>query len=465
MGRVASTAVERRAEGARVQAEARVRPQPCQAIAYCPGWCNPTWHWLTLDRPSERPYSVLGRSPQRVRKDPNRANERCSGPAVQGNRTSRPPGTDVAARNRATVMAAERWGARLIVVSLLVISGCATTGAQVRAQPAPDARRITILYDAFGKVPGMQKDWGFAALVEYGGKRILFDTGDDPVILAQNASAKGVDLSKLDFVVMSHRHGDHMGGMAHLLQVNPDVKIYAPKENFGVYGFSLPSTFYRRDESLPTEQRYYDGNPPQTMKFGSAWPTAHFELIDKTTEIAPGIHLIALVSEKPTTLELRELSLAIDTPDGVVLVVGCSHPGIDRIAQAVVAMGKRIHMIVGGFHLVVAKDPEIDAIVTGLRDTAKVAYVAPGHCTGEPTFAALRKGFGDRYLYAGLGTTLDLTTKPAGVTAPIRSGGPAMDEEDLGAYRANLAKQLGDRDPLALGAVSLRPESIAPAAR
>ena len=76
----------------------------------------------------------------------------------------------------------------------------------------------------------MQKDWGYAALIEYGGKRILFDTGNNGDILAQNAKAKGIDLSKLDFVVMSHRHGDHMGGLAYLLSVNPKVKIYAPKE-------------------------------------------------------------------------------------------------------------------------------------------------------------------------------------------------------------------------------------------
>jgi 7,8-dihydropterin-6-yl-methyl-4-(beta-D-ribofuranosyl)aminobenzene 5'-phosphate synthase len=78
---------------------------------------------------------------------------------------------------------------------------------------------------------------GNAAFVEYGGKRILFDTGNNPDILAQNAKAKGVDLTKLDFVVMSHRHGDHIGGLTYLLKVNPAVKIYAPKKGFGVYRY------------------------------------------------------------------------------------------------------------------------------------------------------------------------------------------------------------------------------------
>jgi len=308
--------------------------------------------------------------------------------------------------------------------------------------------QITILYDAFGKPSEMERDWGFAALIEYGGKRILFDTGDNPDILAKNAKAKGVDLSDLNFVVMSHRHGDHMGGMDYLLRVNPGVKIYAPKENFGVYGFSLPSTFYRRDESLPPEQRYYGGAPPAVMKFGSAWPRANFELIEKTSEIAPGIHLIALVSDKPTTLELRELSLAIDTPEGIVLVVGCSHPGIDKIVEAATTISPRIHLIAGGFHLVVAKDPDIENIVMILRDKFKVAYVAPGHCTGEPTFTALKKAFGDRYLYAGLGTALALGATPRAISEAGQQATTVMDEDDLRSYRTLLAKSDDDEHTL-----------------
>lgn len=291
------------------------------------------------------------------------------------------------------------------VVRVLVICSVTFLPAPL-ASAAPAAAQITVLYDAFGKTPGMQEDWGYSALIEYAGKRILFDTGNNPDILAQNAKAKGIDLSKLDFVVMSHRHGDHMGGLSYVLKVNPGVKIYAPKESFGVYGSDLPSTFYRKDPSLPAEQRYYDGVPPEVMRFGSAWPGANFQLVDKETEIAPGIHLIALVSDKPGTLELRELSLAMDTPEGMLIVVGCSHPGVDRIVAAAAAINPHIHIIVGGFHLVVASDADIEKIVTALHDTYKVEYVAPGHCTGEPAFAALKRAFGNHYLYAGLGTML-----------------------------------------------------------
>jgi 7,8-dihydropterin-6-yl-methyl-4-(beta-D-ribofuranosyl)aminobenzene 5'-phosphate synthase len=329
-----------------------------------------------------------------------------------------------------------------------LLAGCVSPSPSSPAAGADAAKaQITVLYDAFGKGAAMQKDWGYAALVEYGGKRILFDTGNNPEILSRNARAKGVDLARLDFVVMSHRHGDHMGGMAYLLSVNPKVKIYAPKEGFGVYGGDLPSTFYRKDASLPPEQRYYDGAPPETMRFGAAWPEANFQLIDRTTQIAPGIHLISLVSDKPGTLELRELSLALETPDGMVIVVGCSHPGIDKIVEAAAKINPRIHLVAGGFHLVVAKDDEIDKIATALRDTFKVGYVAPGHCTGEPTFVALRKAFSERYLYAGLGTVLELGAKPHPLAGDGSPPVTAIDQADLVSYRMLLTGSEDEHRP------------------
>lgn len=303
------------------------------------------------------------------------------------------------------------------------------------AVAADPAARITILYDAFGTDAALTKDWGFAALVEIAGKRILFDTGDNADIFAANVKAKGVDLTKLDFVVLSHRHSDHMAGLSHVLSVNPTVKIYAPKEGFGIYGSSLPSSFYRKDETLPPEMRYYAGAPPQVMQFGAAWPKAHFELIDQTTEIAPGITLIALISDLPGTKELKELSLAVNTPDGVVLVVGCSHPGIERIVEAAAAINPKIRLIAGGFHLVVAPDEAIAKVVAALKDRFRVEAIAPGHCTGEPTFAALKKAFGDKYIYAGLGTSIAL-----GAGADTRRG-DAPSSDDLATYRRLAARE------------------------
>ena len=249
-------------------------------------------------------------------------------------------------------------------------SAASPTPPQSAASPAPQKPQITILYDAFGKTSALTKDWGFAALIEYGGKRILFDTGNNADILAHNVKAKGVDLTKLDFVVISHRHGDHTSGLNYLLSVNPNVQIYAPKENFGVFGSSVPGTFYRRNESLPPEMSYFDGKPPQTLRFGTPWPQAHFTWVTQTEEIAPGFHLILLKGSWGVDLDVMELSLAIDTPDGTVLVVGCSHPTIEKIVEAAkAAINKPIHLVVGGLHLLPATDEETQRIATALHDT------------------------------------------------------------------------------------------------
>jgi 7,8-dihydropterin-6-yl-methyl-4-(beta-D-ribofuranosyl)aminobenzene 5'-phosphate synthase len=95
-----------------------------------------------------------------------------------------------------------------------LVSTIATLATPATSLAVEPENRITILYDAFGTDPAMTKDWGFSALVEADGKRILFDTGDNADIFAANVKAKGVDLTKLDFVVLSHRHSDHMAGLS-----------------------------------------------------------------------------------------------------------------------------------------------------------------------------------------------------------------------------------------------------------
>ncbi len=290
----------------------------------------------------------------------------------------------------------------------LCLAAALTLSASPAALRTHDSNRITILYNAFGVAPGLTRDWGFSALIEYQGKRILFDAGNNAEIFARNVRALHVDLRRLDFVVISHRHGDHTAGLSYLLQVNPGVRVYAPKESFGVFGAALPGTFYRRDSTLPPRMRYFAGEPPEELRFGTPWPAGHFVWVDTLTEIAPGLSIISTVSQTPGTLELRELSLAIRTPQGLILVVGCSHPGIETIVQASAPLGDHVHRIFGGLHLVTTPDAEIARIAGALHDRWRVDAIAPGHCTGEPAFATLRRVFGDRYGYAGLGEVIAL---------------------------------------------------------
>ena len=287
----------------------------------------------------------------------------------------------------------------LITTCLLVLPNLADAQTQNRA---------TILYDAFSKSAVLQKDWGFAALIEYGGRRILFDTGNNADTFAHNVKALKIDLKRLDFVVISHRHGDHTSGLNYLLSVNPRVKIYVPKETYGVFGSTLPGTFYRGAESLAPEMRYFGGAPPEVIRHGTPWKRANFIYVDSLTQVAPDVYLLPTVSQTPGTLELRELSLVIKTPKGLILTTGCSHSGIEKILEASMAIDHHVHLIFGGLHLVTTPDPEVARITNALHEKWRVDLIAPGHCTGEPAFAALQKAFGESYLYAGLGTILKL---------------------------------------------------------
>lgn len=268
--------------------------------------------------------------------------------------------------------------------------------------------RVTILYDAFSDSKEITKDWGFSALIEHDGKHILFDTGGNAAIFEHNVKALGVDLSKLDFVVISHRHADHTTGLKYLLYINPLVPVYAPMEPFGIFGGSVPSTLIKPVASLPERMRYYDGKYPDKIPYGYPWTAGNFVPVDKLTEISPGIFLTFTISKTPGTLEMRELSLVLRGPDGLSVIVGCAHPGIEEVLQAASAIDSHFHFLCGGFHLVSTPEPEIDRLANNLKNHWKLGKIAPGHCTGEPAFLRLQKTFGDDYLYAGAGTRLEV---------------------------------------------------------
>ena len=279
----------------------------------------------------------------------------------------------------------------------------------VAAIPCRAQDKVTILYDAFGDSAELTKDWGFSALVEHDGKRILFDTGNNAAIFEHNVKALDVDLTKLDFVVISHRHADHTTGLRYVLSVNPKVTVYVPADGGNGFGGALfPETFLRADDSLPAKMRYFGGTEPANFTWGKLYDTGNFVLVNQSIEVSPGIFLVRTVSQKKGTLELPELTLAIKRSNGLLVVDGCSHAGIEAILEAASAVDPRTEIVFGGLHLVTTPVEEIDVLVENLKTKWKVQRIAPGHCTGEPAFARLRKAYGENYLYAGLGTTVAL---------------------------------------------------------
>jgi 7,8-dihydropterin-6-yl-methyl-4-(beta-D-ribofuranosyl)aminobenzene 5'-phosphate synthase len=285
------------------------------------------------------------------------------------------------------------------VAAMLLASSFAVT--------AQDARRITIIYDAFGAPSPLQKDWGFAALVEYGGKRVLFDTGNNAKIFEHNVKQLGIDLKQLDAAVVSHRHGDHTSGLAYLLEQNSAVRIYAPQEG-AFFNSQTPPGFLKPQASLPIEMRYFDGRQPERFQSGSPWPSGNFQIVTKTTEIFPGFYVLTTRSEKPGTMEMNEASLAVRTPKGLAVVVGCSHPGVEKILEGAVKIDPRLYTVTGGFHLVLTPQEQVQRTADILHDTLKVERVAPGHCTSELGFAVFMDRFKERFDRAGLGAVLPL---------------------------------------------------------
>jgi 7,8-dihydropterin-6-yl-methyl-4-(beta-D-ribofuranosyl)aminobenzene 5'-phosphate synthase len=272
---------------------------------------------------------------------------------------------------------------------------------------AQSEKRITILYDAFGPPSSLKMDWGFAALIEYDGRRILFDTGNNAKIFEHNVSQLNVDLSKLDAVVISHRHGDHTSGLNHLMKVNPGVKIYAPQEG-AYFNTPTPVAFLQRTPGLPPNMSYYRGAQPDAFRSGSPWPDANFEIVRQTTEIFPGFFVLTTVSEKPGTRDMNEVSLAIKTPQGLAVVVGCSHPGVEKILANAASIDRELYTVTGGFHLVMTPAQEVQQVAATLFDKLKIKRVAPGHCTSELGFKVLMEQFKDHFDQAGLGQMIAL---------------------------------------------------------
>ena len=155
------------------------------------------------------------------------------------------------------------------------------------ALDAQPAARVTVLYDAFGNPSDLKKDWGFAALVEYGGRRILFDTGNNAEFFKHNVERLKVDLTRLDAAVISHRHGDHTSGLAHLIAANPALKIYAPQEG-AFLGVVRPLDFLRRIPACRRTSSTSMASHPRSTTTGSPWPNGNFEIVTATKEIFPG---------------------------------------------------------------------------------------------------------------------------------------------------------------------------------
>ena len=317
---------------------------------------------------------------------------------------------------------------------VLILGGCSPNNNKPLVEDIkPDFREIeenTIinLYDAFGEdIEGLKKDFGFSCIVKFKGKTILFDGGTNADIFQNNIEALNIDLTQIDFAIASHSHFDHINGFDYLLKVNPEVKIYFPVDLF--WGANMPFDISGTDstatDSLAKRMQYFGGNYKdfhfnQTGRF---W-NANIEFIKESTEIDPGIKLITTTSSNMGYFNsypsldacesceshgakfdgLKEISLTLESNEGEILFVGCSHSTVEKIIIETKDYTKNdIAMVYGGYHLLPYDRETLIDLAYRLKYDHKVMKVAPAHCTGHLAFKILQDNFKDNYVFAGLG--------------------------------------------------------------
>jgi len=240
-------------------------------------------------------------------------------------------------------------------------------------QASSEAARLTIVYDNNAHDPRLQTAWGFGCWVEYGKTNLLFDTGGDASILLSNMTALDFDPLTIDVVVLSHIHGDHTGGMEGLLAMGVCPEVYVP--------VTFPTRYKNELRELVMVHE-----------------------VDESEEILPGVYTTGKMG-----VNVPEQGLVLETSQGLVVITGCAHPGVDNMVRRANDMyDGEIHLVVGGFHLGSASTARVRDICADFRQLG-VQKLAPCHCTGDRAMRVLATEFGDSYLRCGVGWGIDLT--------------------------------------------------------
>lgn len=272
--------------------------------------------------------------------------------------------------------------------------------------------RITVLCDnAVGPVSGTLGEHGFAALVEWDGGSLLFDTGGGETLL-HNAVRMNRDLRKVTAVALSHGHYDHTGGLRTFLQLAGRKKVYAH-----------PGVFNPRYRVKDTGESFSIGIP-----YGEEYLRgigADFDLDSAPREILPSIFLTGEVP-RSNGFETGDTGLFTDpngsmadhlTDDqslvlsgnrGLVLLLGCCHAGVVNTIEAArqITGVRQVQAVIGGTHLGFCGERQLDATVKSLREMDVEAIYA-SHCTGFSAAVRLSRDLPGRFRPAMVGTTIE----------------------------------------------------------
>jgi 7,8-dihydropterin-6-yl-methyl-4-(beta-D-ribofuranosyl)aminobenzene 5'-phosphate synthase len=252
-------------------------------------------------------------------------------------------------------------------------------------------------------------EWGYSALIEANGYTILFDTGERPDTVLRNAEELGVDLSTVDTVILSHNHFDHTGGLVTLRRSLKAKNASALQRTHVGEGIFLPRSMDQEAVAklppIPKELLVsaLDVRDEYEALGGS------FTIHDKPHELHPGMWITGPIPrihpEKNWTPFMRierngsleedtipeDQALVINTPKGLVVIAGCGHSGIVNTMEyaRVIADGRPVHAVLGGFHLMSLTDEKLSWTGTKMREFG-VQHVLGAHCTGIHAVNVLR---------------------------------------------------------------------------
>lgn len=272
---------------------------------------------------------------------------------------------------------------------------------------------ITVLIENIGP-DGLAKEHGLALHIQFRGHSILLDTGSSGAF-ADNAQTLGIDLSAVDFAVLSHGHYDHADGLRAFFAANQATPILVRRGALGAYYSMRGGTAPRfvgihRDICRDYAHRLIEVDGVFELTDG-AWlvPDPPPEASPERTQ-----HLYKKLGEDRFAEDdfSHEHSLVLECGEGLVILNSCCHAGAANIAAHVSALfpEKPIAALLGGFHMMGATGTDsINCSADYVRTVADefkrldIARIYTGHCTGQPAFTLLKEQLDTRLSYMKTG--------------------------------------------------------------
>lgn len=293
-----------------------------------------------------------------------------------------------------------RW---LAILTTMTFGCCAAFGAG-SANSQARAVKVTVLVTNLGGDPYEgEGEWGYSALVEVDGHKILYDTGLSADLVLRNAKALKLDLSDVEDVVLSHNHYDHVGGLMslrrELSKANPRAMsrvhvgagIFEPR--WSESGEDHNGLRLIRAEYLATGGVFVVHDKP-TELFPGVWLTGPVPRTNNEKNWTPGLSLDTPQGRREDSVP-EDSALIFNTGQGMIILTGCAHAGIVNITEYArgIIGAKPIVAVIGGLHLFSASDQTLAWTGAKLKSYGVLSLLA-GHCTGIEATFRLRESIG-----------------------------------------------------------------------